>query len=160
MVARALHFGPAMPRISDPLELLTQQHDEIIALVDALASPNDAERMRAFGELADVLPDHLAAEQELLYPMVGHNLAAMVHEELVAEHLEIKRVLADLLWFGLDDADSPSRIASLRALVEGHTAYQEQELFEAAAEHLAPIDITVLGSRLHAWFVSSVAQAA
>jgi len=149
-----------MPRISDPLELLTQQHDEIIALVDALASPNDAERMRAFGELADVLPDHLAAEQSLLYPMVGYNLAAAVHEELVAEHLEIKRVLADLLWFGLDDADSPSRIASLRALVEGHTAYQEQELFEAAAEQLAPIDITVLGSRLHAWFVSSVAQAA
>ena len=149
-----------MPRISDPLELLTAQHDEIIALLDGLASPNDAERVRAFGELADMLPDHLAAEQELLYPVVGCNLAAPVHEELVAEHLEIKRVLADLLWFGLDDAETPRRIASLRGLVEGHTAYQEQHLFEAAAELLAPIDITVLGSRLHAWFLSSVAQAA
>jgi hypothetical protein len=149
-----------MPRISDPLELLTQQHDEIIALLDALASPNDAERARAFAELADLLPDHLAAEQELLYPVVGCDLAAPVRDELVAEHLEIKRVLADLLWFGLDDADTPRRIASLRGLVEGHTAYQEQELFETAAERLAPIDITVLGSRLHAWFVTSIAQAA
>jgi Hemerythrin HHE cation binding domain len=149
-----------MPRISDPLELLTQQHDEIIGLLDALASPNDAERDRAFVELAELLPDHLAAEQELLYPVVGCNVAAQVHEELVAEHLEIKRALADLLWFGLEDADTASRIASLRALVEGHTAYQEQELFETAAEQLAPIDITVLGSRLHAWFVSSIAQAA
>jgi hypothetical protein len=149
-----------MPRISDPLELLTQQHDELIGLLDALASPNDAERERAFIELADVLPDHLAAEQELLYPVIGCNMAAPVHEELVAEHLEIKRALAELLWFGLDDADTARRIAALRGLVEGHTAYQEQELFETCAERLAPIDITVLGSRLHAWFVSSIAQAA
>jgi hypothetical protein len=149
-----------MPRISDPLELLTQQHDDLIALLDALASPNEAERNRAFADLADQLPDHLAAEQELLYPMVGHNVCRAVHDELLVEHAEIKRVLGDLLWFGLDDVDSPRRIANLRALVEGHTAYQEQQLFETAAEALAPIDITVLGSRLHAWFVTSVAQAA
>jgi hypothetical protein len=149
-----------MPRISDPLELLTQQHDELIGLLDSLASSNEAERTRAFEELAEALPDHLAAEQELLYPIIGAQLHASVHAELLAEHGEIKRVLADLLWFGLDDADAPRRIAALRALVDGHTAYQEHELFETAAETLAPIDITVLGSRLSAWFVTSLAQAA
>jgi hypothetical protein len=149
-----------MPRISDPLELLTQQHDELIGLLDALASSNESARARALGELAEALPDHLAAEQELLYPIIGVQLPASVHDELVAEHVEIKRVLADLLWFGLDDAEAPRRIAMLRALLDGHTAYQEQELFEAAAEMLAPIDITVLGSRLSAWFVTTVAQAA
>jgi hypothetical protein len=149
-----------MPRISDPLELLTQQHDELLGLLDALASSNEPARARAFAELAEALPDHLAAEQELLYPILGAQLAASVRDELVAEHAEIKRVLADLLWFGLDDADAPRRIATMRALLDGHVAYQEQELFEAAAENLAPIDITVLGSRLSAWFVTTVAQAA
>jgi len=149
-----------MPRISDPLELLTDQHDELLGLLDTLASSNEAARTRAFNELAEALPDHLAAEQELLYPIIGAQLPAAIHEELVAEHVEIKRVLADLLWFGLDDADASQRIAALRALLDGHTAYQEQELFETAAEMLAPIDITVLGSRLSAWFVTTLAQAA
>lgn len=149
-----------MLRISDPLELLTQQHDELLGLLDALASPTEAERTRALAELAEALPDHLAAEQELLYPIVGTNVAPGVRDELVAEHVEIKRALADLLWFGLEDGEAPHRIATLRALLEGHTAYQEEELFETAAETLAPIDITVLGSRLAAWFVTTVAQAA
>jgi hypothetical protein len=149
-----------MPRISDPLELLTQQHDELIGLLDALASSNEAERVRALAELAEALPDHLAAEQELLYPIIGAHLRPSVRDELVAEHVEIKRVLADLLWFGLDDSETPRRIAALRTLIDGHCAYQEHELFETAAETLAPIDVTVLGSRLAAWFVTSVAQAA
>lgn len=141
-----------MTRISDPLELLTQQHDDIIALLDTLATP---EQLR---ELAERLTDHLAAEQALLYPMC--HLASPVRDELIAEHVEIKRVLADLLWFGLDDPDTTRRVFALRALLHGHTAYQEEELFELAAETLAPIDITVLGNRMQAWFVTSVAQAA
>ena len=153
-MACALHKALPMPRISDPLELLTQQHDDLLALLDALASPNESERTRAFADLADLLPDHLAAEQELLYPCVTGYVAQPVREELVAEHTEIKRVLAELLWFGLDDADAPRRIASLRTLLEGHAAYQDHELFENAAESLAPIDITILGNRLHAWFVT------
>ena len=147
-----------MTRISDPLELLTQQHDELLGLLDALASSNEPARARAFAELAEALPDHLAAEQALLYPMC--HLASPVRDELIAEHVEIKRVLVDLLWFGLDDADTTRRVFALRALLHGHTAYQEEELFELAAETLAPIDITVLGNRMQAWFVTSVAQAA
>jgi hypothetical protein len=143
-----------MSRISDPLELLTQQHDDIVALVDTLATPAQ------LTELADMLTDHLAAEQSLLYPMVGGHVTTSVRDELVAEHVEIKRVLADLVWFGLEDADTPRRLQALRALLGGHTAYQEEQLFELAAETLAPIDITVLGTRLQAWFVTSVAQAA
>ena len=149
-----------MPRISDPLELLTQQHDELVALLDTLSSASEPDRARAFAELADRLPDHLAAEQALLYPIVGDLIARSVRDELVAEHVEIKRVLADLLWFGLEDSDTPRRLAALRALLQGHTTYQEEQLFELAAETLAPIDITVLGNRLQAWFVTSIARAA
>jgi hypothetical protein len=146
-------------RIWDPLELLTQQHHELIGLLDALASTDDTERFRALVELGDHLLDHLAAEQSLLYPIVGNHIARSVCEQLVAEHVEIKRVLADLLWFGIGDDDTPRRITTLRALVDGHVAYQEDELFELAAETLEPIDITVLGNRLQAWFVTSVAEA-
>jgi len=149
-----------MPRISDPLELLTQQHDDILALLDAFTTAGAPERMRAVSEFADRLTDHLAAEQTLLYPIVGDRIAKSVRDELVAEHLEIKRVLADLLWFGLDDADTARRLEALRGLLQGHTSYQEEQLFELAAETLAPIDITVLGNRLQAWFVTSIAQAA
>jgi hypothetical protein len=149
-----------MPRILDPLELLTQQHDDIVTRLDALAMTDEPDRTRALNDLADRLTDHLAAEQALLYPIVGDRIAKAVRDELVAEHVEIKRVLADVLWFGLDDAETSYRIAALRALLEGHTSYQEHDLFELAAETLAPVDITVLGNRLQAWFVMSVAHAA
>ena len=148
-----------MPRISDPMELLAQQHDHVIALLDTFASASEEDRPRLATELAEILADHLAAEQSLLYPILGSTIPSSVRDELLAEHAEIKRSLAELLWIGGDDPEAATRSAKLRELLCGHAAYQEEELFELAGS-LDPIDRTVLDKRLHAWFSSSVAQAA
>src|SRR5882724_2663034 len=115
-----------MPRISDALELLTVQHaqiDDLLGFVSMLRDPD------ALTELADVLSSHLGVEQELLYPAIEPPLPAEIRDELLAEHAEIKRALAELVWGGLDDPELVTRLDRLSALVDGHAAYQEEELF-------------------------------
>lgn len=151
-----------MTRISDPLELLTAQHADLDALLDRLTAVELPARDAVFAELADKVVLHLAAEQELLLPAVAGQVSPDVQRELAAEQQEIKRILADLLWFGLDDAAVAAGIPSLRALLHGHAAWQETELFTTMAETMSGPALVELGERLCAWSdnVPSMALAA
>ncbi|MDX2086727.1 MAG: hemerythrin domain-containing protein [Kofleriaceae bacterium] len=162
-MAYALHPARCMDRIADALELLTAQHDEIerlLAVVSNSASPDTRSRARI--ELAEKLPIHLALEQELFYPNMTTIISSEVLCELVAEHSEIKRILADLLWSDLDDAELHRELATLRELFEVHRAWQESYLFETVAEARDQGELSSLGDAMHAWVerLSSVATAA
>ena len=114
----------------DPLVLLTRQHaqiDELFELVSQLRDPD------ALSELADVLSAHLSAENDLLYRALAPALSADVLEELRVEHLEIKRTVAHLVWFGVDDPEFVERLTHLGALLDGHVGYQEDHLFTGVA---------------------------
>lgn len=152
-----------MDQLAAALALLTAQHDEIGGLLDELAVTADpARRTAAVVELADQLTLHLAAEQELLYPGAGPVISTDVLRELLTEHLEIKRVLADLLWLETDDSWFAAKLVTLRRLVEMHAAWQESELFARVPEGLDGAAGARLAAQLRAWFddASLVASAA
>lgn len=94
-----------MPPISDDaLQLLTAQHDQIdmlLGMVEALHDPD------ALAELSDTIASHPAE---------------------TPQHQEIKRVLAQLIWRGVDDDDFVAELATLRALVDDHMTYEEDEV--------------------------------
>ena len=141
-----------MDRIADALELLTAQHDEIeqlLAVVSTSASPET--RSRARFELAEKLPIHLALEQELFYPTMSSVISPDVLRELVAEHGEIKRILADLLWSELDDGEARDEVFALHELFEVHRAWQESYLFETVAEARDAVELASLGGEMHEW---------
>lgn len=141
-----------MIRIADALELLTAQHDEIDALIADLAtSTNPAVRNQTINDLVDKLTVHLALEQELLYPAVSSALSGEVREELRAEHAEIKRILADMLWLESEDARFARKLTALQSLIAWHTTWQERELFERTAETMTPDQLADLGARVNAW---------
>ena len=137
-----------MTFIRDALELLTAQHQEIEELLEQVTTTCDDQ---TFAELADKLTSHLAVEQELFYPVVATQVAPEVMTEVLAEHLAMKRVLADLVWLGVDDADFAPKLARLQALLAGHTAWQEDQLFTTAAETMSEAELAALGDRLHAF---------
>ena len=142
-----------MQRISDPLELLTSEHDQIDKLIARVATARDlAVRSAAFDKLADKLVEHLAVKQELVYPIAKTAITEATMCELLAEHVEIKRVLADLLWFEIDDAQFDTRLETLMTLVEGHMQWQEDELFVVLAQSLSTDQLESLGTGLRAWF--------
>jgi hypothetical protein len=147
-----------MQRISDALELLTAQHDEIEALISEIADTvNPDRRNQAITELADRITVHLAAEQVLFYPSVSTLISREVHMELLAEHAEIKRVLADILW--LDAGTQQDRkLSALKALFDCHATWQERELFENVAEQRTSEELADLGTEITNW-VDSIIEA-
>jgi hypothetical protein len=119
----------------DILELLTEQHRHIELLLERARIGVEG-RGAIVDELVDYVSAHLAVEQELFYPVI--TLSACVRQDLVLEHAEIRRALADLLW--LDDSDplfAPT-LTRLADLFEGHNAWQDQELFAGLAEDMTP----------------------
>ena len=146
-----------MQRISDALELLTAQHDEIEALLAEIAdTANPDRRSQAITDLADRITVHLAAEQELFYPAVSMLISTDVHTELLAEHGEIKRLLADLLWLEGDDTRLERKLSALKSLIDCHCTWQERELFENVAEVRSPEELSALGTEISGWIDSII----
>jgi len=150
-----------MNRIADALELLTSQHDEIDALIAELkTSTNPSVRNQTINVLVDRVTIHLSLEQELFYPAVSSALTTDVHAELIAEHAEIKRVLADMLWLESEDTRFARKVAALESLLWWHSTWQERELFEKAAETMSSNQLADLGNRLNEYVDGSLALAA
>jgi hypothetical protein len=126
----------------DALDVLTTQHAQIDDLFDFVSMLRDPD---ALSELADALSAHLAAESDLLYGALADQLRPEVLEELRAEHIAIKRTLAELVWFGVADPELDSRLSRLGALLDGHVGYQEDELFPTAATVLSAEVLAQLG---------------
>jgi hypothetical protein len=137
-----------MTPISDALELLTAQHEQIEDLYEQVRQIGDE---AAFVELADKLATHLALEQDLLYPAMSKQIAPDVMSELLAEHVSIKQVLADLVWLGTRDPDFRPKLVRLGDLLVGHSAWQEDELFTAAAESMSTEELASLCARCYSF---------
>ena len=147
--------------ITNAIELLTQQHDEIEALlVEVAATGSESVRTGALSELADKLTLHLAVEQELLYPAADWMISRAVRTELLAEHQEIKRVLADLIWLEQEDQRFARKLVSLQQLLQWHEAWQEDELFVRLATDLPAPRLADLGTEVHTWFDRTAQSAA
>src|SRR5215510_5677218 len=100
-------------------ENLHAQHEEIDELCDRLAhTPSDT----LLDELAQKLAHHLDVEQELLFPVISHDVSPEVMTELLAEHVAIKRLLSLLVWNGADDDAMSDHLDRLRDLLAGHAA--------------------------------------
>jgi len=134
-----------MRNIRDALELLTAQHEEIEDLLSTVQMTGDAD---AFEKLSRRIVAHLALEQELFYPVISSTIPADVLREVLLEHVSIKRVLAELVWLGVEDATFADLLADLAALLGGHVSWQEDQLFHAVAESVPAETLAALGSQL------------
>jgi hypothetical protein len=146
-----------MRPIRDALELLTAQHEDIEFLVVQVQQTYDSD---AFDELADKLVSHLALEQELFYPAIACAMTADIRRELLEEHLAIKRVLAELVWLGVEDHDFGAKLRELTYLLDGHCGYQEDSLFEAVAEAMPSDQLANLCAQLESFDLGPTAKAA
>lgn len=147
-----------MGRITDALEQLSSHHATMDALLSDIAlTPDAALRTRYVDELANLLTAHLAIEQEYLYPVIATHVSAGVLAELHAEHGEIKRVLADLLWQDADDEQFMPTVKQLTLLLDGHCAWQDDQLYIQAARALGQEYQAVIGQQIAAWLPTAVA---
>jgi hemerythrin superfamily protein len=139
---------------TDVLDLLTEQHDEVDALFEAIENGN-GDKQALFAQLADKLAAHATIEEKIFYPSVmAKNTEELLHES-VEEHLSAKRLIADLLDLDPErDADEfDAKISVLKEQISHH-AHEEEEkkLFPILRKNLSADERAAIGNECLAMF--------
>jgi len=112
------------------IKMLKQQHREVEKLFKQFESAKSAgPRQKAFEEIADALAVHATIEEKHFYPAVKKAQTEDILLEAVEEHLEIKRVIADLLEMDGGEDQFAAKVKVLQEDVEHHVEEEEGEMF-------------------------------
>jgi hemerythrin superfamily protein len=138
----------------DALELLTEQHDLVDALIEMVeSSDDDEEKAAAFRELANQLAAHAAMEERLFYPFVLAKQTEPLLRQSTEEHLAVKRVLADLIELDLDDPQFAAKLAVMKEELRHHEHDEEEDvLFPIVRRMASKEELLALGGEMLALF--------
>lgn len=141
--------------VVDALDLITTQHDEVDALFIQLESKSATgdTRQRLFDQLADNLAAHATMEEKVFYPAVRSKRTDDMLIESTEEHLQMKRMIADLLELPTDDERFDAKLKVLKEEVEHHAREEEEEkLFPIVRTLLSADELAALGNEMLALF--------
>jgi len=128
------------------IDLLEQQHREVKTLFKKYEkSEAPAEKRRLFEQIADDLAVHAAIEEKHFYPATKSARTADLLQEAVEEHLQAKRIIADLLEMDAGDAQFDAKMTVLREEIDHHVEEEEKELFPKVEKLLADDELEDLG---------------
>jgi len=114
----------------DAIEMLKGEHRAVEALFEKFEKASSgASRRSVFEQIADALAVHAAIEEKHFYPAVKAKATEDLLLEAAEEHLEIKRVIADLLALDASDETFDAKVKVLQEDVEHHVEEEESELF-------------------------------
>lgn len=139
---------------TDALELLRDQHDEVLDLIERIEDSDDPDaKARMFSELADKIAAHSTIEEKLFYPSVMSERTNELLIESTEEHLAVKRVLSDMLELDPDDDHWMAKLRVLRDELEHHARDEEEgKLFPIVRKELDADQLAGLGNDLLAMF--------
>lgn len=133
----------------DAIELLKNQHEEVKQLFAELENTEDAEeRSSIFAELADAFVIHSHLEEQIFYPFVFDEDTEDELRESVEEHLQAKRIIADMLEMSPDDEQWEAKCTVLKEDIDHHVEEEESELFPMVRKHFTRERMGELGRQL------------
>lgn len=156
-MARSMH--PL--RDMNAIDLLIEQHDEVAKLIAQIEKAKDGKTKEAkFIELADKLAAHAKIDEKIFYPAVMAKQTEDMLLESVEEHLQIKRVLADLIELDIDDDEFDAKLSVMKEEIEHHAREEEEgELFPKVKKLLGADELAGLANEMLAMFEKLVANA-
>lgn len=111
------------------IDLLKSQHREVEKLFEQFESAKgDDQKERLFVTIADKLAIHATIEEKIFYPEVRARRTEDILLESLEEHVQIKRVLSDLLDMECSDERFDSTMKVLKEQVEHHVEEEENDL--------------------------------
>lgn len=114
----------------DAIKMLKKQHREVEGMFKDLEKAKSAgPRRKIFDKLADALAVHATIEERHFYPAAKKKQTQDQLLESVEEHLEVKRLIADLLDLEANDPVFMAKITVLKENVMHHVKEEEGELF-------------------------------
>lgn len=121
------------------IDLLKQQHREVDALfLKAIQADVDG-KVTLLGQLAEKLTIHAHIEEQHFYPFAQRMGIQDLVDHSLQEHMEAKRLLADLLQSKRNDPKLQDELLRLQKSVKHHVREEEEKLFPRLAE-LAPVE--------------------
>jgi hemerythrin superfamily protein len=131
------------------VKMLKQQHREVEKLFKSFEAAKSADRRRkVFEEIGDALAVHASIEERHFYPGVKKRQTEDILLESVEEHLEIKRVIADLLHMDPQDDSFEAKVKVLQEDVEHHVEEEEGELFPKVEKLIDEEELEAIGTAM------------
>lgn len=133
----------------DAIALLKKQHREVAELFKHFEKARSArQRQQTFEKIADALAIHATIEERHFYPSVKRKGTEDVLLESVEEHLQIKRVIADLLKLDPGEDAFVAKVKVLQDDVEHHVEEEEEELFPKVQKLFDKADLISLAETM------------
>src|SRR4051812_27503418 len=131
------------------IKMLKQQHREVEKLFKQLtAARSEGPRRKAFEEIADALAVHAAIEERHFYPGVKKQQTEDILLESVEEHLEVKRLIADLMEMDASDDQFEAKAKVLQENVEHHVEEEETDLFPKVEKLIDEEQLEAIGEAM------------
>ncbi len=149
----------AAPTGMKATDLLTQQHEEVAQLFEAIEETDDAGKKQAlFSELASKLTAHDGIERKIFYPACED---AMGLNDDLGEALVEHGVVEFSLYqaneaVGEDDFDYKVKV--LKEIVEHHVEEEEKEFFPKVEKALGKDSLELLGKEMESAFEAATAK--
>ncbi|QRK04161.1 hemerythrin domain-containing protein [Archangium violaceum] len=132
----------------DPIELLTQQHEEAERLFQQVAVVSGDERTVLFRRLAWLLTLHTQLEERFFYPEVKLAETRDLVQHSYDDHAEAKALISQMLHLDVSDMQFEPALIRLRTSVEAHVAEERSMLFPQVRRLLSAEHLERLGDEL------------
>lgn len=131
------------------IDLLKNQHRQVEEAFERIETAEDSEeRLGLFAELADSFMIHSAIEEQIFYPAVFAERTEEELREAVEEHLQAKRMIADLLELDPEDEQWVAKCTVLKEEIEHHVSEEENELFPVVEEEFTKKRLNEFGTEM------------
>ncbi|WP_413767619.1 hemerythrin domain-containing protein [Rhodococcus pyridinivorans] len=146
------HEGPNSGG-TDVVTILTEDHREMLELLDRAETTLDAEERRDLTDsaIAEVMR-HSVAEEMFVYPEMEKHLPggteAVEHDK--KEHDEIVQVMKQLEGVEASSAEFTTLVKKLKDLLRHHANDEESEQFPALRTHLGQDTLVEVGTKVQA----------
>lgn len=132
----------------DALNLLKKQHQEVEKLFKAAKKAEGNEKESLFLEIADQLAIHATIEEKIFYPAVLSEKTEDELQEALQEHLQVKRLLADMLDMDPEDERFAAKMTVLEEEVQHHVEEEEKEMFKDVKSYFPKEALEALGAEM------------
>lgn len=133
------------------IDLLEQQHKEVDQLFKKAEKTQQAhEKEFLFAQVADALAMHATIEEKIFYPAVKASDTADILLEAVEEHLEVKRIIADMLDLPATDSTFDAKLKVLQENVDHHVEEERSDLFPKVKKLMNAEQLEALGQEMTA----------
>jgi hemerythrin superfamily protein len=135
-------------------EILTQDHREVLDLIDELEEAEgkegtDAAYAETFNEMVSSLTLHMRAEEEIYYPALAkYEEFSDLLEYSIPEHEMVKQQLAQMSRLAPSSDEFQEVLAEMKTAIEAHATNEEDDVFPDAEETLGRQEMEAIGAAI------------